>query len=75
MEEELKHKEWLLTALRAASARAKLMDADLTTIGVALKGDLINSETAVQWIRDAGLLGMVGALPEKVGTLSGGTSS
>jgi hypothetical protein len=66
-DEEDQHKTFLLAALRAASARAKLMDADITTIGIALKGDLIGCETAVAWIRDSGLLGMVGAIPEQVG--------
>lgn len=66
-DDEDQHKTFLLAALRAASARAKLMDADITTIGIALKGDLIGCETAVAWIRDSGLLGMVGAIPEQVG--------
>ena len=70
MDEVERHKDFLLAALRAASVRAKLMEADINSIGVALKGDLIGPETAVQWIRDAGLLGMVGALPEAVGRLS-----
>jgi hypothetical protein len=69
--EEEDHREFLLAALRAATIRAKLMDADLTTIGLALKSNLIGSETAVAWIRDANLLGMVGALPDHVGRLAG----
>jgi hypothetical protein len=69
-DEEQLHREFLLAALRAASARAKLMDADITTIGVALKGNLIGADTAVQWRRDAGLLGMVGAIPEEVGRVA-----
>jgi hypothetical protein len=69
-DEEQQHREFLLTALRAASVRAKLMDADITTIGVALKGNLIGCDTAVAWIRDSGLLGMVGAIPEAVGRIA-----
>lgn len=64
------HREFLLAALRAASARARLMEADINAIGVALKSDLIGMETALQWIMEAGLLGMVGALPEDVGRLA-----
>ena len=70
MDEEQQHVEFLLTALRAATARARLMEADITTIGVALKGGLIGADTAVQWIRDAGLLFMVGSIPEEVGRIS-----
>ena len=67
MDEEQQHVEFLLTVLRAASIRARLMEADLNSIGVALKGGLIGADTAVQWIRDANLLGMVGSIPESVG--------
>ena len=69
-DEEDQHKTFLLTALRAASARAKLLDADITTIGVALKGDLIGADTAVAWIRDANLMWLVGAIPESVGRVA-----
>lgn len=64
---EALHRDYLLTALRAAAVRAKLMECDLNTIGVALKGGLIGTDTAVRWVREAGLLGMVGSLPETVG--------
>jgi hypothetical protein len=70
MDEEAQHVEFLLSRLRAASLQCKLMDADLTSIGVALKGGLIGADTAVQWIRDANLLGIVGAIPEKVGRVA-----
>ncbi len=66
-----RHKEFLLQALRAAVARTKMWQADLETIGVALRGDLIGPDTAVAWIRDAGLLGIVGALPEATTKLAG----
>jgi hypothetical protein len=68
--EEDQHKTFLLAALRAASSRCKTMDLDITTIGVALKGDLIGADTAVQWIRDANLMWMVGAIPEAVGRVA-----
>jgi len=41
MDEEAQHKEFLLAALRAASARARAIPLDIDTIGVALKGGLI----------------------------------
>ena len=46
------------------------MECDINT-SVALKANLIGSETAVQWIRDAGLLWLVGALPEGIGRIAG----
>lgn len=64
------HRDFLLAALRAASLRAKLMDADISSIGVALKADMISNDTAVRWIMEAGLLGMVGAIPEQVGRVA-----
>lgn len=67
---EEQHREFLLNALRAASLRAKLMDADLTTIGVALRNNLIGADTALSWARDAGLLEMIGSIPEPVGRIA-----
>jgi hypothetical protein len=63
------HRDFLLAALRAASVRAKLMECDINTIGLALKAGMIGPDTAVQWIRDSGLTWLVGALPEAVGRL------
>jgi len=70
MEDEAKHVEFLLQAMRAAMLRCKLLHADLETISVALKGELIGADTAVQWIRDANLLWLVGAIPEAVGQIA-----
>ncbi len=67
MDEDEANRDFLLAALRAASCRMKMMDADITTIGVALKHDMIGVDTAMQWIRDAGLLWFVGPIPEQVG--------
>jgi hypothetical protein len=70
MDEEEQHREFLLAALRAASLRMKTYDADLTTIGIALRGDLISVDTAVRWICDANLQWAVGAIPEDVGRIA-----
>ena len=70
-DDEHQHKTFLLAALRAASSRCKTMDLDITTIGVALKGDLIGADTAVAWIRDSGLMWVVGSIPEEVGRIAG----
>ena len=69
MDDEAKHVEFLLQTMRAAMLRCKLFHADLETISTALKGDLIGADTAVQWIREANLLWLVGAIPEAVGKI------
>lgn len=70
MDEEATHREFLLAALRAASARARTLALDIDTIGTALKGNLIGADTAVQWIRDGNLMWMVGSIPEEVGRVA-----
>lgn len=72
---EEQHREFLLSALRAASLRAKMWDADLTTIGIALKNGMIGTDTAVAWVRDAGLLWVVGAIPDQVGRIAETTNT
>lgn len=69
-DEEDQHQTFLLAALRAASLRCKVMNADIETIGIALKGNLIGCDTAVAWIRDSGLLWVVGAIPDPVGKIA-----
>jgi hypothetical protein len=64
------HKEFLLAALRAASARARAIPLDIDTIGVALKGDLIGADTAVAWIKEANLMWLVGPIPSEVGRVA-----
>ena len=44
-----------------ASLRAKTIDNELTTIGIALKNGMIGTDTAVAWVRDCGMLWFVGA--------------
>ena len=68
--EEEQHREFLLSALRTASLRAKTIDNELTTIGIALKNGMIGTDTAVAWVRDCGMLWFVGALPERVGQIT-----
>jgi hypothetical protein len=59
-------REFLLAALRAGATRARLIEQDINAIGIALKTNQIGVGTAVQWIRNAGLLYMVGELPSSV---------
>jgi hypothetical protein len=56
-------REFLLARLRQATIQARLIEAELTSIGVALKGDMIDAESALMWLRGAGLLWMVQPLP------------
>ena len=64
------HKEFMLSALRVASARVKLMDNEITSIGVALRHDLIGPEMAVKWCHDAGLMFLIEPLPGGVGAVA-----
>jgi hypothetical protein len=72
LEEIEAHREFLLSALRSASLRCKLMDNELVSIGVALKHDLIGPDTAVQWIHDHNLMWLIGPLPKAVGQIAEG---
>lgn len=68
--EDGSHREFLLARLRQASLQAKLIEAELTAIGVALKGNIISPEGAVVWIREAGLWWMVLPMPTEVAALA-----
>lgn len=58
--------EFMLSTLRVASFRAKMMEAEINSIGVALKGGMISPAQAVKWIKDVGLLDWVGVIPEEI---------
>ncbi len=60
------HRDFLLSALRAASLRAKLFDADMTSIGVALKSHMITPEQALKWIKDIGAMDSIGMIPDEI---------
>ena len=64
---DVTHREFLLSAMRAASLRLKAWDADLTTIGIALKGDMVTAETALEWLQREGMLWVLGPLPQSMG--------
>jgi hypothetical protein len=49
-------KEFLLSALRAASLRAKLTSTEMDSIGVALKRGLVSAEEAIAWLHDENLI-------------------
>ncbi len=58
-------KEFVLAALRVGSMRAKLIESEINSIGIALKGDMINCYTAMQWVKEAGILDFVRLIPTK----------
>lgn len=49
-------REYLMQVLRAASARAKLIAADIDTIGVALRQKAVTIEDTMRWASDEGIL-------------------
>jgi hypothetical protein len=52
--------EYLLAELRCASLRARLIQADIDAIGLALKTGLISPDEAVELLADIDLLRLVG---------------
>ena len=63
---EESHKDFMLCALRAASLRAKMIEMDLNTVGVALKSDMVTPMEAVKWLRQIGALDFVGKIPAAI---------
>jgi hypothetical protein len=60
-------REFLITALRAASARARLMANLADTIGVSLRNRMITCDEAVAWLREEGLLAEIEFRPGMAG--------
>jgi hypothetical protein len=60
------HREFLLSALRAASLRAKLFDVELTSIGIALRENMVTPEQALKWIKDIGAMESIGMIPDEI---------
>jgi hypothetical protein len=57
-------RDLLLTALRAAAARSRLITNELDSIGVSLRQKVITCEQALEWLKDEGLLHWVHFGPE-----------
>ena len=60
------HREFLLSALRAAALRAKLFEADVNSIGIALRANMVTNEQALKWIQDIGAMEAVGMIPDEI---------
>ena len=58
--------EFLLSALRVATLRARLAANELDMIGVALKRGLVSYDDAVAWLHDIDLLDQVAYRPANV---------
>lgn len=65
-------REYLLSVLRAATARAKLISNQLDTIGVALRQRAVSVEDALQWCIDEQILDLLQFGPP---SKAGGASS
>jgi hypothetical protein len=58
-------REYLLAEFRAAVLRARLLQADIDAVGLALKGGLISPDQAVEHLSDCGLLHLLGPRKEQ----------
>jgi hypothetical protein len=58
-------REYLLAELRAATLRARLWQADIDAVGVALKAGLISPDQAIEHLSDCGLLRLLGVRQEQ----------
>lgn len=57
-------RDLMLSALRAAVARAKLAANELESIGISLRQRAISCEEAMRWAKDEGVLGLIRLGPE-----------
>ena len=57
--------EYLLAEFRAAALRARLWQADIDAVGLALKAGLISPDQAVEHLSDCGLLRLLGLREEQ----------
>jgi hypothetical protein len=57
-------RDLMLTAFRAASARARLAVNELDSIGLSLRHKAITCAQALEWARDEGLIGWIRLGPE-----------
>ena len=56
-------REYFLQEMRCARLRARLLQNDLTALGLAVKGGLIDPEQAIEWLHDCDALRLVGSEP------------
>jgi hypothetical protein len=56
--------EYLLAEMRCAALRARILQADIEAVSLALKGGLINADQALDLLHDVDALRIVGTPPE-----------
>jgi hypothetical protein len=52
-------REYLLAELRCAALRARLLQSDIEAVGLALNGNLITCDQAVEHLRNCGLFTLI----------------
>jgi hypothetical protein len=57
--------EYLLAEFRCASLRARILQADIEAVGLALKGGIISADQALALLDDCDALRIVGRPPER----------
>jgi hypothetical protein len=65
LRQEPDRRDYLLAELRCAALRARLWQADIEAVGLALKGQLISPEQALELLADCDALHLVGTPPEE----------
>lgn len=66
MSDHQDHKDFVLSALRLASLRAKMYEVEINSIGIALKSDMIDVLSALRWMKDIGAEGLMGKVPAAI---------
>jgi hypothetical protein len=65
LRQEPDRRDYLLAELRCAALRARLWQADIEAVGLALKGGLIEPEQALELLADCDALHLIGTPPEE----------
>jgi hypothetical protein len=54
-----REREYLMHALRQASARSRLITNTIETVGVSLRHRAVSTDDAMQWLRDEGIIDLI----------------
>lgn len=65
LRQEPDRRDYLLAELRCAALHARLWQADIEAVGLALKGQLISPEQAIELLSDCDALHLVAPPPEE----------
>jgi hypothetical protein len=53
-------RDFILAELRCAALRSRLVTAEIDSIGVALRAEIINTDEAIAWLHECGAMQFVG---------------